>query len=260
MLDTMPESRDRLSTPDDVTAMFARRRQSIGGLGILVDEPGMGLGTPLRWGTTAMTGTRGTMGVAATRGGVRRGSFGTPRVGHGSRRNLYGSPALGCQNTPGGSGGRGRARSTNSVLPSWYPRTPLRDITAVVRAIERTRARLREIEGQQNDSPMPHNQIVVDTSVPTSGAQLEHISMISPNPTNGMKPCPGSVGKVPEILLDITNQNAGESDFLTPQKKLLNSIDTVEKLVMEELQKLKRTAGSKKEERERRVCSLMSMR
>ena len=44
-----------------------------------------------------------------------------------------------------------------------------------------------------------------------------------------------------KILLNVTNQNAEESELLTPQKKLLNSIDTVEKAVMEELQKIKRT-------------------
>uniref|UniRef100_A0A5B7BNJ6 Protein POLYCHOME n=1 Tax=Davidia involucrata TaxID=16924 RepID=A0A5B7BNJ6_DAVIN len=237
----MPESRDRLSRPDDVTAMFSRRRRTIGGIGILVDEPEMGLGTPFRWGTTAMTGTRGTMGVAATRGGgVGRVSFGTPRVGNGRGRNFYESPAIGPQNRPVGNGRRGRVRSTNSVLPSWYPRTPLRDITAVVRAIERRRGRLREREGQQIESPIPQT------------VQLEHdISMISPNPTIGMKP---------KILLDITNQNAGESDVLTPQKRLLNSIHTVEKVVMEELRKLKRTPSAKREEREKKVGILMSLR
>ena len=44
-----------------------------------------------------------------------------------------------------------------------------------------------------------------------------------------------------KILLGVANQKAEESEFLTPQKKLLNSIDAVEKAVMEELQKMKRT-------------------
>uniref|UniRef100_A0A5B7CEA0 Protein POLYCHOME-like n=1 Tax=Davidia involucrata TaxID=16924 RepID=A0A5B7CEA0_DAVIN len=253
----MPESRDRLSRPDDVTAMLARRRRSIGGFSILVDEPEMDLGTPLRWGTTPMTGNRGPIGVVAMRGGIGfgRGSFGTPRVGNGRGRNLYGSPALGHQNTPGGSGRRSRARSTQSVLPSWYPRRPLQDITAVVRGIERRRARLREIEGQQIESPTPQDQIFLDPSVHTS-----HDISTTPNPTIRMKPCPESVGKVPKIWLGITNQNAGESGLLTPQKKLLNSIDIVEKVVMEELRKLKRTPSAKKAEREKRVRNLMSMR
>lgn len=45
-----------------------------------------------------------------------------------------GTPFSGRENVLRWLGGSNRAR--NSVLPSWYPRTPLRDITIVVR-IER---------------------------------------------------------------------------------------------------------------------------
>ncbi|KAI7992530.1 Protein POLYCHOME [Camellia lanceoleosa] len=202
-IDTMPESRDRLSRPDDITALFARRRQSIGGIAILLDEPEeVGSGTPFRWGATAMTGTRGAMGSTAIRGG------GVSR-----------------ENTPLGRVRRGRGRGgRGSVLPSWYPRTPLHDITAVVRAIEKRRVSLRETEGLQNESPISQDQNVLDPFVPT------------------------------------TNQNAGHPDCLTPQKKLLNLIDTVEKLVMEELKKMKSTLGAKKANREKKVQHLMSMR
>ncbi|KAF5936841.1 hypothetical protein HYC85_024347 [Camellia sinensis] len=146
-IDTMPESRDRLSRPDDITVLFARRRQSIGGIAILLDEPEeVGSGTPFRRGATAMTGTRGAMGSAATRGG-----------------------GVGRENTPLGRVRRGRGRGgRGSVLPSWYPRTPLRDITAVVRAIERIRVTLRETEGLQNESPISQDRNVLDPSVPTT--------------------------------------------------------------------------------------------
>ena len=128
-------------------------------------------------------------------------------------------------------------------------------------AIERRRALLGDAEGLQIESPIPEGQRVLHPSVTQSGAQLKHdISMISPNLAVGVKPRTPAVGKVPKILLGITNQNAGESEFLTPQKKLLNSIDTVEKVVMEELQKLKRTPSAKKAEREKRIRTLMSMR
>ncbi|KAM7500216.1 hypothetical protein LguiA_024630 [Lonicera macranthoides] len=262
----MAEARDRLSRPSDVAEVFIRRQRTIGSVGILPDEsPEVGTRTPFRWGATAMTGTRGAMGVGAIRGGtsIGRGRFGTPRgVGIGRGRNLYRSTGFGRENTPAGSGrrGRGRARGSNSVLPSWYPRTPLQDITAVVRAIERRRARLRDSEGHQ-ESPTLRDRDHDPSSVPSPGAQLEHkLSITTPNPTVGIRACPPSVGKVPKILLDITNQNEGESGLLTPQKKLLNSIDTVEKVVMEELRNLKRTPTAKKAEREKRVCTLMSMR
>ncbi|GAA0139150.1 hypothetical protein Leryth_017810 [Lithospermum erythrorhizon] len=101
---------------------------------------------------------------------------------------------------PGGN----RGRASGSILHSWYPRRPLQDITSVVRAIERRRARVGEDEGQSRGSHF-HPQFL----------------------------------KVTKILLDITNENKEESEFLMPQKKLLNSIDTVEKMVMEELNKLK---------------------
>ncbi|KAJ6747407.1 PROTEIN POLYCHOME [Salix koriyanagi] len=42
---------------------------------------------------------------------------------------------LGRENIPPpGSARRRRGRGSNSVLPAWYPRTPLRDVTAVVRS------------------------------------------------------------------------------------------------------------------------------
>ncbi|KAK1313553.1 hypothetical protein QJS10_CPA06g01761 [Acorus calamus] len=46
------------------------------------------------------------------------------------------------------SGSRGRRTSAEwkSPLPTWYPRTPLRDITAIVNALERRRTRVRCID------------------------------------------------------------------------------------------------------------------
>ncbi|KAK6151278.1 hypothetical protein DH2020_013913 [Rehmannia glutinosa] len=111
-------------------------------------------------------------------------------------------------------------------------------------AIERRRKRGEDI---QTDGP----------SVRTSG----DISIISPYPTIKTRRCPPTIGKVPKILLGITHHNDGEdSDCLTPQKKLLNNIDMVEKVVMEELNKLRRTPLAKREEQKKRVRTLMSMR
>ena len=121
---------------------------------------------------------------------------------------------------------------------------------------------MREIDGQQIDAPIPQDiSDVHDPNFPSSSAQLElDNSMITPNPTNGRQLFPKTAGKVPMILLDIADQTDGGSNFLTPQKKLLNSIDTVEKAVMEELGKLKRTPSARRAEREKRVRTLMSMR
>ncbi|KAI3471558.1 hypothetical protein Pfo_028208 [Paulownia fortunei] len=203
-----------------------------------------------------MAGTPGPMGVASGRG-----SFGTPRIGHAANFGRSSALIIGRENlSPVVGSGRGRGRAS-SILPAWYPRKPLRDITAVARAIERRRARWEEGEGLQTESPILQDRTVHYPSASTSVAQLEHdISMISPHPTIGIRRCPPTIGKVPKILLNITNQNDGDSACLTPQKKLLNNIDTVEKVVMEELRKLKRTPSAKKAEREKRVRTLMSMR
>ncbi|KAK4414951.1 protein POLYCHOME [Sesamum alatum] len=197
-----------------------------------------------------MVGTPGPMGVT-----VGRGAIGTPRTGRTARiigrENL--SPLVGS--------GRGRGSGRGSALPTWYPRRPLNEITAVVRAIERRRERRRSGEGLQTESPILQDQTFHDPSVSILGAQLEHdISMIFPNPTILNRRCPPTIGKVPKILLNITHHSGGDSACLTPQKKLLDNIDTVEKVVMEELRKLKRTPSAKKAEKEKRVRTLMSMR
>ncbi|KAL3841221.1 hypothetical protein ACJIZ3_025812 [Penstemon smallii] len=253
----MPEGRDRLFRNDDVLATYSNRRRissdrNVGRVDsiifVLEDESdeGQATGTPFRWRTTPMVGTHGPIG---------RGTIGSSRFG----RNLRSpAPITGKENLSRSGRGRGRG---GSILPSWYPRRPLQDITAVMRAIQRRRARLGESEGLQPESPMLQDRAAHNPSVSTSGAPLEHdLSMISPYPTIGKRRCPPTLGKVPKILLDITNKNDEDSACLTPQKKLLNNIDTVEKVVMEELRKLKRTPSAKKAEREKRVRTLMSMR
>ncbi|XP_057980197.1 protein POLYCHOME-like [Malania oleifera] len=166
----------------------------------------------------------------------------------------------------GGTGGgsssrRERSNSTNSVLPSWYPRTPLRDITAIVRAIERRRAHQGEIEDQQIKNLMPQGQNILGSSALISSPHLKNnISMISPCPSAGKKLGTLSVGKIPKTLLSVMGQTAGVSEFVTPQNELLSSIDTVGEEVMEELQELERTPSAKKADKEKRMRTLMSMR
>lgn len=117
-----------------------------------------------------------------------------------------------------------------------------------------------ENEGQQTGSPNPADQLLPDPSVSVSSAQLEHgTSVSSPSPAVGVKIQTPAASKVPRILLDFTSKTEGESEIVTPQK-ILNSIDTVEKVVREEIQKFKRTPSAKKAEREKRVKTLMSMR
>ncbi|KAF2313027.1 hypothetical protein GH714_008804 [Hevea brasiliensis] len=130
----------------------------------------------------------------------------------------------------------------------------------LIEAIERRRERLGVGRAQEIESSVPRSYGVLDSSEESPDAHLERSNTImSPIPSLELKPCPPTVGKIPRILLDITNQSS-EDSLLTPQKKLLNSIDTVEKEVIEELQKLKRSASAKKAERDKKVRTLMSMR
>ncbi|KAM3288557.1 protein POLYCHOME [Capsicum chacoense] len=249
----MAEGRDRLTRHEDPIDIYSRRRRSFarGGIGIFEDEsPDSSSRAPAETGRM----TAASIGY----GGIGRIGFGSPRTRRGRQSLRTPTRVIGRQNIS--PAGQGRSRGRHSVLPAWYPRTPLRDITAIVRAIERTRARLRESEGEQLESVLPQDLTVLDPSESTSGAPLEHTStMITPPPRTRRRYHPKSVHK---ILLDITNQEdtSGASECLTPERKLLNSIDTVEKDVMEELHKLKRTPSARKEEREKRVKTLMSMR
>ncbi|PIA48506.1 hypothetical protein AQUCO_01400825v1 [Aquilegia coerulea] len=130
-------------------------------------------------------------------------------------------------------------RNTSSLLPSWYPRRPLQDITAVMDAIERRRARLRDLQKQEDVSPLQQAPV----------APLEHnISLATP--------------KLPlEHSISLATLKLGEgSEFVTPQKKLINSIDVVEKAFKEELKKMKNTPAAKRAEREKKVRVVMAMR
>ncbi|KAD5317535.1 hypothetical protein E3N88_17481 [Mikania micrantha] len=263
---TMPEARDRLSRLNDrVAETYMPRRLSNGTLTVLSDNDDGERShrrTPFRWGATPLTGdgsgqlTGEALSARTRNGGVSgRGLFGTPVTAY--RRGVRN------QNTPPAGGsfrrGRGGRSGSHSVLPSWYPRTPLRDITHVVRAIERRRMHMGDGEGQILRSPIPHplmhHQTAGQDPSPL-GVQLEHeASLVTPKPKLALK----TLGKVPLILNVIANQDEGDSE-LTPQKKLLNSIDIVEKVVLEELNRLKRTPSAQKAEREKKVRTLMSMR
>lgn len=105
----MPEARDRLVKPgNEAEEMFKRRRRSSGTIEIRSDDP------PIVNSGTALNGPSG---VAATpaRGSARR------------RRNLY--------RYSGGENREVGRRVSRRVLPSWYPRKPLQDITTVVRVL-----------------------------------------------------------------------------------------------------------------------------
>ncbi|XP_076938703.1 protein POLYCHOME-like isoform X2 [Bidens hawaiensis] len=218
--------------------------------------------TPFRWGTTPLTGGQHT-GITrpTTRGGgvSGRALFQTPMPATYRRggRNQNQPPST--TNTFRRGRGGGRTGPRSGVLPSWYPRTPLGDITHVVRAMERRRGGLGEGAGHILGSP---TLIWMSRMNRQPADQDEYeLSFVTPKAKLGTKPLNQSaLGRIPLILSAIANNHEGESESKTPQKRLLDSIEIVEKVVMEELQRLKRTPSAKKAEREKKVRILMSMR
>nr|GEW82188.1 cytochrome P450 93A3-like [Tanacetum cinerariifolium] len=131
-----------------------------------------------------------------------------------------------------------------------------------IAAIERIRERLGESDGLTLGVPTPIRayQDTADQDPSPSGAHLQHESLVTPMPKLAYKSFkPSNLGKAPLTFADLANRNSGDSEFITPQKKLFNSIDIIEKVVMQELNNLKRTPTAKKAEREKRVRTLMSM-
>ncbi|CAI0398339.1 unnamed protein product [Linum tenue] len=266
----MPESRDRLVREVDFAAVYARSRS----IGVHTDEL-----------DRALFGSRVSEPVPVERPGTvfgpgfRPGSAGSRRRRDiQTRRRRYASRSRGIENASAARSGERR-----SDLPSWYPRTPLQDISAILRsrlekklnfdfgnvgreyqAIERRRGRQGEVQGQEIGSPTVQGpRVAADSFKTPNPVHLKQGKSKSPYPASSSRvksnPRP-KLGKVQKLIHEIANQPSPGAECLTPEKKLLNSIDKVGEAVKQELDKLKRTPAAKKEEREKRVRTLMSMR
>lgn len=116
-------SRDRLARPVDISTLYrgAARR-----VDLIVDQPG------LHWTGLSGNGPRNVSGGGRVSSG---------RAVNGAviwrGRNIQRPLLVGQENrSPGLTARRsGGGRRRGSQLPSWYPRTPLRDITAIVRVM-----------------------------------------------------------------------------------------------------------------------------
>ncbi|KAF9593241.1 hypothetical protein IFM89_020997 [Coptis chinensis] len=254
----MPESRERLVRSQDSLTVTPLRRRPVGGVWMdneaLQEMRGVHnserrrsdmFGSPLAASAPSPTG--------------RVGYLGTPYVY--KNRSL----SLGKENRAPYSMSRrrvsrNRITQSNSVLPSWYPRRPLQDITTVVRAIERRRARLREAGPDRLASPLQPELSAPAPDLPMAVLNpLEHSTCLAtPTPRATTKRYIIPVYDETRALLD--KQSEGESGFMTPQKKLLSSIEQVEKVVREEIKRMKRTPTAKRADREMKVRTLMSMR
>ncbi|XP_015691900.1 protein POLYCHOME-like [Oryza brachyantha] len=146
-----------------------------------------------------------------------------------------------------------------SPLPDWYPRTPLRDITAIAKAIERSRLRIaaaqqqsqkpeedipRCTEGQDSLDVAPGSSSTQIVATPASCLAKDSLKIFSsPSETSLVTP---SRPMDPALLDDM-------------EKKLSSSIEQIEKMVRRNLKRTpKATAQPSKRVIQRRT--LMSMR
>nr|ASM93581.1 OSDLc [Dianthus caryophyllus] len=142
-------------------------------------------------------------------------------------------------------------RGNRGQLPSWYPRTPLRDITDIMRAIERRRAELGL--NQDSETPEAHDN--------AANPEVDRELVVStPMPTIVVKPRLSPAAQL-SIMKAITAECSVDNfDSLTPQKQLLNSIEKVRQVWVHQRLKLEKTPCARRVERENKMRVLMSMR
>nr|ASM93579.1 OSDLa [Dianthus caryophyllus] len=223
----MPVSRDRLSRPVDISSLLPNAQRRVN---LVVDEPGLRLR-----GLSSLNASISKPSGSASRLRRRSSQY---RARLRQQRYLARLPPDQENRTPVGLR---NVQGRRSVLPSWHPRTPLRDITAIARAIERRRAELQE---QRRETSVP------ESSAASSSQPENETNIPTPTPT------------IPVKILDsdVKDEIAGDSESMTPEKRLLNSIDTVRQVWVEEQEKVEKTPAAKKAERDRKVRTLMSMR
>ncbi|KAI3992223.1 hypothetical protein MKX01_021631 [Papaver californicum] len=234
----MIESRDRLVREEDPLTPLS--------------VPKLGLGIP----RFTLGGERNLFGsVSPSQTTYPIGSSGSPMGLMAIQSNSRISSSAGSENaSPMESERRSRVGVKTCILPSWYPRSPLQDITAIVNAIERRRNRLKEAEQHRLASVLPQERNVQDSTLPTAGAPLEHNLFLTSSdlPTASSKASQPTAVQCPQMI-SLKNGALDEINCLTPRKKLLNSIDEVEKIVMKEFQRIRKTPIAKKIERENKV-------
>ncbi|KAI3984335.1 hypothetical protein MKX01_011289 [Papaver californicum] len=259
----MIESRDRLVREEDPLTPLSVRKLGLG-------KPRFTLGSEINlFGSVSPSQTTSPMGFSGSPMGLMEipssRNIALRRVGFGTNNRLGNSrmsSSIGSENvSPMGSERRSRGGVKKSILPSWYPRSPLQDITAIVDAIERRRNRLKEAEQQRLASVLPQERNVQDSTLPTAGVPLEHnLSLTSSDLlTASCKASQPTAVQCPQMI-SLKNVALDEINCLTPQKKLLNAIDEVEKIVMKEFQRIRKTPIAKKIKRENKVRKLMAMR
>ncbi|VAH33301.1 unnamed protein product [Triticum turgidum subsp. durum] len=182
----------------------------------------------------------------------------------------FASPSSNKENVPPVWAVKATPPRRRSPLPGWYPRTPLRDITVIVKAIERSRLRIAAAR-QQSETPeqslqpanlttpvpaeqgTPHSTEAQDSQAIASGSgltemvanpapgQAEHDFKVYSSPSKSSQKTPTK--PIDPALADLM------------EKKLTSSIEQIEKMVKKNQ---KKAAQPSKRANQRRT--LMSMR
>ncbi|KAM3368017.1 hypothetical protein ACQJBY_016525 [Aegilops geniculata] len=182
----------------------------------------------------------------------------------------FASPSSNKENVPPAWAVKATPPRRRSPLPGWYPRTPLRDITVIVKAIERSRLRIAAAR-QQSETPeqspqpvnlmtpvpaeqgTPHSTEAQGSQAIASGSGLTEM-VANPAPSqaeHGFKVYSSpskSSQKTPTKPID-----PALADLM--EKKLTSSIEQIEKMVKKNQ---KKAAQPSKRANQRRT--LMSMR
>nr|CAB3447085.1 unnamed protein product [Digitaria exilis] len=158
------------------------------------------------------------------------------------------------------------ARKIRSPLPDWYPRTPLRDITSIVKALERSRLE-DGVARQQIQSVDPRTPVQVEQNDPRSTLQaqdtlgavtsgLGSTSSVANLATSVSEGAPSSPSDSSSQTVPFKPNDSALADLM--EKKLSSSIEQIEKIVSRRLRETPKAAQPSKVAVQRRT--LMSMR
>ncbi|RCV07067.1 hypothetical protein SEVIR_1G218100v4 [Setaria viridis] len=151
------------------------------------------------------------------------------------------------------------APKRRSPLPNWYPRTPLRDITSIVKALER-RSRLQDAAARQHIQWTEDSSPSVDPITPVQAESMPTTEKAQAVVTPTTSLADGKLKATPSgYSLQATPSKPNDpalSDLM--EKKLSSSIEQIEKMVRRNLKKTPKAAQPSKRVVQRRI--LMSMR
>ncbi|KQJ83127.1 protein POLYCHOME [Brachypodium distachyon] len=208
---------------------------------------------------------------------IRRVSSPGALAGRGAGKPLprrFLSPSSNKENVPPVWAVRAKTSRRRSPLPGWHPRTPLRDITVIVKAIERSRLKIAAAQQQSQrpeQSPQPGN---LTTPVPSEQEDIRHCAdaqdSLAAASGSGLtqivaSPAPSMAEHSFEVY-----SSPSKSSMKTPskpidpaladlmEKKLSSSIEQIEKMVKKDLKQTTKAAQPSKRANQRRT--LMSMR